>query len=151
MAYFLPFRPYVPADLRVFGIQRLLEGSPSLNRLSGYSTPPQRLSLLLAALAPVLGRPEARSKAPRLSLLALQHLKYRDPSFHSFRSVQGALPRSPESPTPRVWLPSRWCQPAILLEASFSSLHSWASPFRAFLSPRNRLSLSKKTSALALP
>lgn len=46
------------------------------------------------------------------------------------------------SPAPRVWLPSRRCQPLPSLEASFSSQRSWASPFEAFLLPDGRKSVS---------
>jgi hypothetical protein len=48
------------------------------------------------------------------------------------------LPCSPRSPVPRVWLPSRRCEPPQSVKASFSFPHSWASPFRAFFRPGDR-------------
>jgi len=47
-----------------------------------------------------------------------------------------------ESPTPRVWLPSRWCQPSLILGSLFHSLRSWASPFKAFLQCHGRIKVS---------
>jgi hypothetical protein len=81
MAYLPPFHPCLTAGPRVFGPGCLTYGSPYINRLSGPSTPPQRLSLPLAALNPVPGRPGARTKAPRLSFLALQHFRIGSPFF----------------------------------------------------------------------
>lgn len=117
----------------------------SQRSLSCTSTPPQRLLPSCAAFScRVLGRPEATEKAPRLS--------FPDPSafsdevtllFTTLSSrVEGVLPYFPRSPILRVWLPSRWCSRPSSLEASFSSPHSWASPFRAFLLPRGRKRVS---------
>jgi len=128
-------------------IDRLFESSFTYFRryLSCTSTPPQRLSPSRAAFScRVLGRPEATEKAPRLS--------FPDPSAFSNKStllltwvfpcVEVMLPYLPRSPILRVWLPSRWCQPPLSLEASFSSPRSWASPFKAFLLPRGQKRVS---------
>jgi hypothetical protein len=66
MASFLPFRPCVPADPRVFRAGGLTYGSPYLSHLSHSSTPPKRLSLPLAApesLSPVDPEPAPKHLA----------------------------------------------------------------------------------------
>jgi hypothetical protein len=55
------------------------------------------------------------------------------------------------SPTPRVWLPSLWCQHLPPARASLNSSHSWGSPSKALLLPSDRNTLSSTSSAPALP
>jgi hypothetical protein len=96
---------------------------------------------------------EPLDPVPRLSSYTLQHLR----TFGPFLPLP--LPRKrpdtfatvPESPALRVWLPSRRCQPQKPSEASSSSQHSWASPYRAFLLSHEPVPLSKYPSAPALP
>jgi hypothetical protein len=88
-----------------------------------------------------------------LSFPTLQHLRLKAP-FFSLRVSPKRLRNSaqlPRSPTPRVWLPSLRCQLLQASETSFSPQRSWASPFKAFLLPHDRTTLSNDPSAHALP
>jgi len=96
---------------------------------------------------------EQPNQAPRLSFLTLQHLRLKVP-FFSLRVSPKRLRNSaqfPRSPAPRVWLPSLRRQLLQTSETSFSSQHSWASPFKAFLLPHDQITLSNDPSAPALP
>jgi hypothetical protein len=94
-----------------------------------------------------------RTQAPRLSFKALQHLRPKVPFFSlpvAKKRLENSA-QSPRSPTPRVWLPSLRCQLLQASETSFSPQRSWASPFKAFLLPHDRTTLSNDPSAHALP
>jgi len=92
-------------------------------------------------------------KTPRSSFAALQHFRKKktlQSSMNSFKLMSGKLYPAPQTPHPRVWLPSRWRLAFLPLEASFSSQRSWASPFRAFLllGDRRRVPSPPSTPAL---
>jgi hypothetical protein len=96
---------------------------------------------------------EQPNQAPRLSFRALQHIRPKVP-FLPLQVTPKRLRNSaqfPRSPALRVWLPSLRCQPLRTSETSFSPQRSWASPFKAFLLPHDRITLSNNPSALALP
>jgi hypothetical protein len=86
---------------------------------------------------------------PRLSSSALQHLQVSQPFFFTYvfdLSAGKTLPRLPGVPLPGFGYPlSELSLANSLLEASFSSLRSWASLFRAFLRPRGHEILSNLT------
>jgi hypothetical protein len=89
---------------------------------------------------PLRSRPDPRPsvdisdgpQTPRLSSPALQHFRKNGP-FLPLSRASANRATIPRSPTLRVWLPSRRCQLHSPSEASLSSQHSGASPFRAFL------------------
>jgi hypothetical protein len=94
------------------------------------------------------------SLAPRVSSSALQHMQIQRPFFSLLRLKQrlGSCTSLPKSPNLRVWLPSRWPELSVPLGVSFSSQHSWASPFKAFLSLGDRsLSFEKGSPLLRFP
>jgi hypothetical protein len=96
---------------------------------------------------------ELPDPVPRLSSITLQHLRTLGPflALPLTRKRPDTFATIPGSPAPRVWLPSRRCQPQKSSEASSSPQHSWASPSRAFLLSHEPVPLSKYPSTLALP
>jgi hypothetical protein len=137
MACLLPVRPGASPDPRVF--------SPRTSRrvvtlfsvlLSCASTPPQRLSLTSAAFLPAshVDR-DPRSKSPSRKLFRPSAFPDPETLLRTLLLEErpGDFAPSPESPAPRVWLPSRRCEAPEPLRTSFSPQRSWASPFRAFL------------------
>jgi hypothetical protein len=106
----------------VFALRSLLLPSPPSSTQERIDT-----STLLERLDP--------SASPDTTTLLLTPL----------REAPRTLSSRSRSPTLRVWLPSRWCQPALPLEASFSSQRSWASPSRAFLHLRDQPKVSLRS------
>lgn len=83
--------------------------------------------------------------SPRLSFLTLQHVKILEPFFSlpSLKERKESVALLPFSAVPRVWLPFlRFFQSQRSVKASFSSLRSWVSPFRALLPTGDRTILS---------
>lgn len=156
MPCFRPVRPRLSPDPRVFG--------PSSHRAIQVNAPPgcsspalqRHLSVLPLRSPPFYRCPrETRSrprKAPRRSFATLQHIQVPRPFFARLRlkSRPVGLAQPTGSPALRVWLPSRRCQLALPLEASFSPQRSWALPFRAFLLPDGRSGVSPRPAAPAL-
>lgn len=76
-----------------------------------------------------------------LSISTLQHVQLVWPFFSlSYESVQHALPCTLEVPSLGFGYPFDGVSSLRTLEASFSLLRSWASPFEAFLQPHDRIS-----------
>jgi hypothetical protein len=105
-------------------------------RLSGLSTPLQRLSLSFATYLPRYVVDDISAvRLPRLSFCTLQHFRFKKP-FCAL-SLQGsrleAIARASKSPVLRVWLPSLRRKLSQTWEVSFNLQRSWVSPFRAFL------------------
>jgi hypothetical protein len=156
MPCFLPVRPRLSPDPRVFGpsSRRAIQ----VNAPPGCSSPALQRHLSVSPLRSPLPcrRPrETRDrprKAPRRSFVTLQRIRVSRPFFSRLRlkSCPVGLARPTGSPALRVWLPSRRRQLATPLEASFSPQRSWASPFRAFLLPHGRSRVSPRSAALAL-
>jgi len=153
MASFLPFRPYLPRTLGSSVTEQVSRFDPAHSILSCTSTPPARLAPPLAASLPmnhVDHDPPSTSPSPELS----RPSAFPDPEALLFtlppvkRPIGFSLPTG--SLALRVWLPSLRTSPQRPSEASFSSQHSWASPFEAFLLDRDRLKVSFKPSAPAI-
>jgi len=153
MASFLPFRPYLPRTLGSSATGQVSRFHPAHSILSCTSTPPSRLAPPFAASLPVSHvdhGPPSTSPSPELSrpsafpdpealLLTLPPVR---------RPISFSLPT--ESHAPRVWLPSLRPSPLRPSEASFSSQHSWASPFEAFLLTRDQPKVSFRPSTPAI-
>lgn len=93
-------------------------------------------------------------KTPRVSFLALQHLRSKEPFFSLPRPKKrrkSFCPAFSQDP-PQGLATLSWASEVLhTLEASFSPQHSWASPFKALLLPGDRKKVSLLLSALALP
>jgi hypothetical protein len=143
----------LPPDLRVFS--RWLPGRSF--QTTGCSSLALRRHPSVSSLSSPLMTPglsstrKPGSQAPRWNFATLQHFRTQKPFFSLLAKRPKDLALSLESPTRRVWLPSRWCQLLEPLAASFSSQRSWASPFEAFLPYLDRNTVSGISSALALP
>jgi len=79
-------------------------------------------------------------KAPRRSFFALQYIQNREPFFSLplRKAPRMRCPACEESHASGFGYPLAVSQTPYPSEASFSSQHSWASPFRAFFLPSDR-------------
>jgi len=113
MACFLPFRPWLSPDPRVFRFRTTRDQSTDPTHvLSCTCAPPQWLAPTRVTLRQRLGRPCPRRKVPRMYPRPFSIPRPRNPflrpAFEAKRSNGLAAPS--ESPTSRVWLPSWRCQ-----------------------------------------
>lgn len=134
MPCFLPVRSFVSKSLRVFGsLSRLLSFRKTtrpfllFSPTFGVSHPqaPQRVHVLVRA--------KPQLSAPRVSLRSPSaFVRSSHPSFHSLAEAsKESWPSLSKSPLQGLATLLRMSAPRSL-EASFSSQHSWASPFKAF-------------------
>jgi hypothetical protein len=156
MACFLPFRPFLfPRPLGSSVSKGVRLQSSNRNILSCACAPPRRLHLEPAASLPVcLVNPIHTFEKPLASqaLLPFSVWRIQKPFLFTLllRERPGTVALIPGSHTLGFGYPLDVSSTFKPLEASFSSQHSGASPFRAFLLLSDRRRLSSPLSALAL-
>jgi len=152
MACFLPFRPWLSLDLRVFRFRTTWDQSTDpMHVLSCTCAPPQWLAPPLVTPRERLGRPCLQREVPRILPRPFSIPRPENPFLRWARAPAFERPcrtaRKSRLQGLATLLAASVLQPT---EACFSSPRSWASLFKASLRSRGRTPVSRNPSAPAL-
>jgi len=150
MACFLPFRPWLSPDLRVFEPSRPLGESEFISPSESSLALRRHLSVFASQASPfdlcLMPTMIHSRTAPRTECLPFSISGSETPSFHFLTKASGShLPCAPEVPPVGFGYPFDGIQVFRPSETSFSLQRSWASPFRAFLRHVDREMLSQSS------